>query len=566
MMISQSSSEHSICMVLRTGDANRAVEAIEREFRLERERNLIEEVGLTRNVSIVSIIGAGMHGTPGISGKFFEALGKHRTNVLAIAQGSSELNISAVILERDYKQAVQAIHTAFGLTNDLHVFVFGCGNIGRMLLKQIHENREHLSRGSKINLKVLGVSDSRHWRFVPAGLTGAELKLLGLGKPLQELAGSDKRPSTDEIFRQIAGTYKSDIVIVDATAAELAPTHIEGLRRGFHVVTANKKPLTSRLGEYQEIQRLRRRKGLNYQYEATFGAGLPLLYTLQDLINTGDKILRIQGCLSGTLGILCSRMDEGVPFSRAVSEAMALGYTEPDPRDDLSGIDVARKALIIARELGRSLELSQIRLTAMLPRKFFKLKTVALFLARLTEADKKMAQAVQKAHAPGKSSALYRRHKPGRLRGRTSKHSSRYAHRAPLRPRQYSGLPDDALFRASSGDSRTRGGCGGHGGGCAERHPQDCQIDLIRLLDSTKSIYILYFPRSSGFKFSSHCLMSSGELRSAVKAEGVVLLDFEITSSVTKMGESVRRASAMASDGRESTVMVLPSTLRKMSA
>jgi aspartokinase/homoserine dehydrogenase 1 len=401
MMISQSSSEHSICMVLRTGDANRAVEAIEREFRLERERNLIEEVGLTRNVSIVSIIGAGMHGTPGISGKFFEALGKHRTNVLAIAQGSSELNISAVILERDYKQAVQAIHTAFGLTNDLHVFVFGCGNIGRMLLKQIQENREHLSRGSKINLKVLGVSDSRHWRFVPAGLTGAELKLLGLGKPLRELAGSDKRPSTDEIFRHIVGTFKSDIVIVDATAAELAPTHIEGLRRGFHVVTANKKPLTSSLGEYQEIQRLRRRKGLNYQYEATFGAGLPLLYTLQDLINTGDKILRIQGCLSGTLGILCSRMDEGVPFSRAVSEAMARGYTEPDPRDDLSGIDVARKALIIARELGRSLELSQIRLTAMLPRKFFKLKTVASFLARLTEADKKMAQAVQKAHGQG---------------------------------------------------------------------------------------------------------------------------------------------------------------------
>src|SRR5439155_2842026 len=134
---------------------------------------------------------------------------------------------------------------------------------------------------------------------------------------------------------RLGATDRSDIVLVDAAGADMAATHIEGLRRGFHVVTANKKPLTTAWKDYQEIQSLCRRKGLSYQYEATFGAGLPLLYTLQDLLNTGDKIMRIHGCLSGTLGFLCSRLDEGLPFSRALSEAMSLGFTEPDPRDDL---------------------------------------------------------------------------------------------------------------------------------------------------------------------------------------------------------------------------------------
>ena len=167
------------------------------------------------------------------------------------------------------------------------------------------------------------------------------------------------------------------------------------------MVTANKKPLTSKFRDYEAIQSLRRRKGLNYHYEATFGAGLPLLYTLQDLINTGDKILRIQGCLSGTLGFLCNRLDEAVPFSRAVAEAMSLGYTEPDPRDDLSGLDVARKSLIIARELGILFELEQIQLSAMIPQRFFKMDSVPAFLNKLPQIDVRMSGLVRRTHSRG---------------------------------------------------------------------------------------------------------------------------------------------------------------------
>jgi len=401
MMISQSSSEHSICLVLKAADARRAVYAIRDEFRLELERKLIEEVICTSKVASVSIIGAGMRGTPGISGKFFDALGRYRINVLAIAQGSSELNISAAILEKDYKHAVQAIHTAFGLTRDLHVFLFGCGNIGRMLLRQIQESKKQIARSLQVNLKILGVANSRHWRFSPAGLSGAELEALASGTPLEQLESGCERPTNDEVFKQIAATYKSDIVLVDATGADLTALHIEGLRRGFHVVTANKKPLTSKFRDYEAIQALRRRKGLNYHYEATFGAGLPLLYTLQDLINTGDKILRIQGCLSGTLGFLCNRLDEAVPFSRAVAEAMSLGYTEPDPRDDLSGLDVARKSLIIARELGILFELEQIQLSAMIPQRFFKMDSVPAFLNKLPQIDVRMSGLVRRTHSRG---------------------------------------------------------------------------------------------------------------------------------------------------------------------
>ncbi|HYK89579.1 MAG TPA: bifunctional aspartate kinase/homoserine dehydrogenase I, partial [Acidobacteriota bacterium] len=402
MMISQSSSEHSICMVIPSRDANRAVHALQRELRLEIERDLIEDIRSTRNVAIVSIIGSGMRGTPGTSGKFFEALGKCRINVLAIAQGSSELNISAAIAEKDYRHAVQAIHTAFGLTRDLNVLLFGCGLIGRTLLKQIHENRAQIAKSLQVNLRVLGVVNSKSWLFSPAGLTGDELELLGTGSPLAQLPGAEPSPGGSEIFDRMAGTYRSDVVLVDATSAELASIHIEGLKRGCHIVTANKKPLTSHLSEYMEIQRLRRRKGLSYQYEATFGAGLPLLSTLQDMINTGDRVQSVQGCLSGTLGLICTRLDEGKTLSKAVAEAMSLGYTEPDPRDDLSGVDVARKSLIIAREVGVFVEPADIQLKALIPKYFFKLPSVDEFLEKLPAADAKLQELARAARAEGK--------------------------------------------------------------------------------------------------------------------------------------------------------------------
>ncbi len=401
MMISQSSSEHSICLVVRSADADTARTALEREFGVELDRHLIERVAVTRAVAIVSIIGAGMRGTPGIAGKFFDALRRGRINVLAIAQGSSELNISAAIAEADYRHAVQAIHSAFGLTRDLNIFVFGCGNIGRTLLGQICSSRKQVNKILKVRLKVLGVCNSRNLVFDSRGLSDAVLQSLASGTALSNLPACQARPSNEAILDQISRAFKSDVVLVDATAADFSGAHLEGLRRGFHCVTANKRPLANSLADYRKIQEVRQERGLSYRYEATFGAGLPLLSTLQDLIETGDRILQIQGCLSGTLGFICTRMDEGVPFSAAIREAMSLGYTEPDPRDDLSGTDVARKALIIAREIGLLLEMRQISLEPMLAASQLGGGTVARFLERVTRVDQAMAARVRQAKARG---------------------------------------------------------------------------------------------------------------------------------------------------------------------
>jgi len=404
MMISQSSSEHSISMLIPSRDANCALHALKNEFQSEIQRDLIEDISAIRKVALVSVIGTGMRGAPGTSGKFFEALGKCRINVLAIAQGSSELNISAAVLEKDSRHAVRAIHSAFGLTKDLNVFMFGCGRIGRTLIKQIHENHAQIAKSLQVNLKVLGVINTKTWRFSPVGMTGKELEGLAEGLPLARLPGAEDRPvSAEEALDRVAETFRTDVVLVDATGAELAPVHIASLQRGFHVVTANKKPLTGNMADYLEIQRLRKSRGLKYQYEATFGAGLPLLSTLQDLINTGDHIISVQGCLSGTLGLICSRLDAGRSLSEAVTEALQLGFTEPDPRDDLSGVDVARKSLIIARELGIFCEPGEIRLKPFIPRSYFRASSVKSFLSNLSGADARLAEEIRICRQEGKA-------------------------------------------------------------------------------------------------------------------------------------------------------------------
>jgi aspartokinase/homoserine dehydrogenase 1 len=297
---------------------------------------------------------------------------------------------------------VQAIHTAFGLTRDLNVFVFGCGNISRTLLGHICSSRRQVDKILKVRLKVLGVCNTRNWVFDSGGLPDSVLQSLAAGSGLETITTCLPRPSNESILDQISGAFKSDVVLIDATAADFSGAHLEGLRRGFHLVTANKRPLADSLSNYRRIQELRQEKGLNYRYEATFGAGLPLLSTLQDLIETGDRVLHIQGCLSGTLGFICTKLDERIPFSAAVREAMSLGYTEPDPRDDLSGTDVARKALIIAREIGLALEMRQVALEPIIPVSQLRGGTLSGFLDTLAaRTDAAMSARVREAHAKG---------------------------------------------------------------------------------------------------------------------------------------------------------------------
>jgi len=400
-MISQASSEQNISFLVRHGDGTRVIKELEDEFKLELFRKMIECIDLAAPVGILAIIGEGMKGTPGISQRLFTALGRGRINVLAIAQGSSELNVSVVVEQDNLQRAVAAVHTRFGLTTDTHVVLFGKGLIGRTLLRQLLAGQERLRRDHGLSLKVIGVCGRDELLFDPAGLDAEALRQITEGASLRGLGG-ETRPDDEKIIERIVHTQRMDVVLVDVTAAETIPLHALALQNGIHVVTANKKPLSGSLRDYKNLRHQAFAHGAGYHFETTFGAGLPVLFTLQDLLATHDRILRVTGCFSGTLGYICSGLQEGRLFSEMVREAKSLGFTEPDPRDDLSGLDVARKALIIAREIGLDLEMSDIHLTGMVPPEMMALPDVDTFMNHLTDLDDDFAARVKQARADNK--------------------------------------------------------------------------------------------------------------------------------------------------------------------
>jgi aspartokinase/homoserine dehydrogenase 1 len=254
---------------------------------------------------------------------------------------------------------VRAIHTAFGLTRIVNLFVLGCGRVARAFLRQLHESRAARERQLGLELRVIGVATSRQCLLDDAGLdptTAAE-----------RLATADARPSDDELLARLAEGRFTDLVLCDLTAADTASLHRKALEAGIHVVTANKIPLAGALTDYLAIRRAARETGARYGYETTFGAGLPVLHTLQELVMTGDEIRSIAGCFSGTLGFVCTRLEQGASLADAIREAEQKGLTEPDPREDLSGRDVGRKALIIARAVGLEIEPDAVAIEPFVP-------------------------------------------------------------------------------------------------------------------------------------------------------------------------------------------------------
>ena len=383
-MISQSSAESSICFVVPTIQANAVRDALQSEFIFEIKTKLIDDIIIKSNKAIIAVIGLGMSGTRGTAARTFSAMAREDINIEAIAQGSSELNISFAIAEGSVPIALQALHREFKLeklraledrsNGEVSLALFGCGQIGRALIKQIIHQKEYLQQKIHVRTKVIALADSSGLLIDEKGFSQGKLeeltsfkqkggRLAGSGG----LAGATSGESLALLKDRLWPLPLARGIFVDLTAGDTGSIIKEALLQGLHVVVANKKPMAVDYAEYAEILRIARQKKLMLRYEATVGAGLPVLDTLAKLEAAGDEIYSILGCLSGTLGYIMTQIEDGVALSSAVKKAFELGYTEPDPREDLLGLDVARKALILARTIGHQINMADIHLEPLFP-------------------------------------------------------------------------------------------------------------------------------------------------------------------------------------------------------
>jgi aspartokinase/homoserine dehydrogenase 1 len=394
VLITQGSSECAISVCVAEQSAEAAVELLEREFTPERTAGLMDAVALRSRLAILSLVGDGMRHQAGVAGALFGALGDLGCNVVAIAQGSSERSISAVIAEEEGARAMEAVHARFfeGCER-LELYLMGVGLVGKQLLVQLGRQQERLlARG--VELRLCAVANSRRMLVDPAGVApeGALPALAARGEPLDPavLRESVRR-------RRPAGP-----VLVDCTSsAELAQGYDDFAAAGFHLVSANKKLNSGPLGHYRALRGVLARHRRRFHYETNVGAGLPVINTLRDLLAGGDRVLRIEGILSGSLSFIVGLLEQEVPLSDAVEQARAAGFTEPDPREDLSGLDVGRKALILHRELGGCLELDQVEVAGLLPPELLTSGDLAGFMARLRHLDAPFAARAAELRASG---------------------------------------------------------------------------------------------------------------------------------------------------------------------
>jgi aspartokinase/homoserine dehydrogenase 1 len=382
ILISQASSEHSICIAIETHHARAAKQSIEREFINEIRNEEIDEVQVESDLSIIAVVGDGMKHSPGTSGRMFASLGKNGVNVVAIAQGSSERNISAVIRQADVSKALSALHEAFFLSDKkvLNVFMVGTGLIGTTLLKMIEEQRTKLGKENHIEFSVEGIANSKKMLFNEDGLA--------LKNAVDEMKKNGQPMNMKGFVEHMISLNRPNSIFVDCTSSEEVTDFYEAiLSANISIVTPNKKGNSGPLEKYQTLRHTAFSRGVKFLFETNVGAGLPVINTLNDLLLSGDKVFSIEGVLSGTLNYIFSTYAEGKKFSDVVKEAKEKGYTEPDPRDDLSGMDVARKILILSREAGLPLELQDVSVQNLVPKDCQGDITVEQFFKNLEKHD-----------------------------------------------------------------------------------------------------------------------------------------------------------------------------------
>jgi bifunctional aspartokinase / homoserine dehydrogenase 1 len=380
VLITQSSSEYSITFAVAPESAYRARLATEKEFQFELREGQLDPLKIEDHMSVIAVVGENMRYRPGIAGKIFQALGANGVNISAIAQGSSELNVSIVVPASDETKAINAIHDAFFLSDarSVHVFVVGVGLIGSTLLKQIEAQHSYLLAKRKIDLKVVGLANSRKMIFAEGGI------------PLD--TWKDALDATETTFSMAAFTQQMialnlpNAIFIDNTASASIPAFYEQiLEESISISTPNKVAASGPLLQYKRLKTLADRRNVVWRFETNVGAGLPVINTLNDLIQSGDRIHKIEGVLSGTLSFLFNHFREGVAFSDLVRQALEAGYTEPDPRDDLSGADVRRKLVILAREAGHDLETTDVQIVPLLPQACMDAPNVDAFFTTLEQ-------------------------------------------------------------------------------------------------------------------------------------------------------------------------------------
>ncbi len=361
ILITQGSSEHSICVGIKHAEKDDAVKAINAAFETEILHNKVEPIQVETDLSIIALVGEGMKSHPGISGQMFGALGRNGINIRAIAQGSSEKNISAVIASHDVKKAVNVLHEAFFETvkKQLHVFVVGVGNVGSKLLQQIHQQHQWLFDNMNLDMKVVGIANSRRMLVDVEGLSLDDW---------QNALQHGEEQTLDKLTDKLIALNLRNAVFVDITSSEkVAGQYEKLLRKSIAVVACNKIAASDEFKRYEELKKLAREFNTSFLFETNVGAGLPVIGTLNDLVKSGDRINEIQAVLSGTLNFVFNGYDGTRPFADVVKQAQQEGYTEPDPRLDLGGTDVMRKILILAREAGFALEMNDITNNSFMP-------------------------------------------------------------------------------------------------------------------------------------------------------------------------------------------------------